>query len=77
MDLWKKIWALKVLKKVKNHMWRACRNSLPIKTNLVRRTIIANDICDRCHGAAENVIHTPWECPEIDVVMNDRILSFN
>uniref|UniRef100_A0A7N2KW83 Reverse transcriptase zinc-binding domain-containing protein n=1 Tax=Quercus lobata TaxID=97700 RepID=A0A7N2KW83_QUELO len=72
-DLWKKIWALKVPNKVKNHMWRACRNSLPTKTNLVRRTIIANDTCDRCHGAAE-VIHTLWECPEIDVVWTDATL---
>lgn len=73
-DLWKKIWALKVPNKVKNHMWRACRNSLPTKTNFVRKTIIANDTCDRCHGAVEAVIHVLWERPEIDVVWTNATL---
>ena len=72
--LWKGIWAFKVLNKVKNHLCRACQNSLPTKTNLVRRTIIANNICDRCHGAAKIVVHAPWECLEIDVVWNDDAL---
>ncbi|KAL0000463.1 hypothetical protein SO802_014244 [Lithocarpus litseifolius] len=72
--LWKGIWAVKVQNQVKNHLWRACRNSLPTKTNLVRRTIIANDIWDRCHGAAETVAQALWECLEIDVVWNDAAL---
>ena len=38
--LWEKIWALECLNKVRNLIWRACRNSLPSKCNLVRRTII-------------------------------------
>ena len=59
---------------MKNHLWRACQNSLPTKTNLVRRTIIANNICDRCHGAAKIVVHAPWECLQIDVVWNDDAL---
>lgn len=71
---WEGIWALKVPNKLKNHLWRACRNSLPTKTNLVCRTIIANDICDRCHGAVETVVHALWECPKIDVVWNDAAL---
>ena len=60
-SLWKGIWALKVLNKVKNHLWRACQNSLPTKTNLVRQTIIANDLCDRCHGAAKTMVHALWD----------------
>lgn len=59
---------------MKNHIWRACRNSLPTKTNFVRRTIIANDTCDRYHGVVEAVIHALWECPEIDVVWTDATL---
>lgn len=39
-QLWKGLWSLHTPSKVKNHIWRACRNSLPTKENLLRRTII-------------------------------------
>ena len=33
--LWKAIWVLQTPNKMKNHIWRACQNSLPTKENLV------------------------------------------
>nr|XP_023897448.1 uncharacterized protein LOC112009346 [Quercus suber] len=45
--LWKGIWSLKVPSKVKNLVWRAVKNSLPTKQNLVKRKAIwkrRNDI---------------------------------
>ena len=38
--LWQAIWNLPVLSKVKNLVWRATKNSLPSKDNLVQRKII-------------------------------------
>ena len=35
-ELWKKIWALECPNKVRNLIWRACRNSFPSKCNLLR-----------------------------------------
>ena len=34
--LWKTIWSVQDPNKIKKLMWRACRNSLPTKENLVR-----------------------------------------
>ena len=49
-------------------MWRACRNSLPTKDNLVCRTVIDCSTCDRCKQAPESALHAMWFCRELDVV---------
>uniref|UniRef100_A0A7N2N1Z6 Reverse transcriptase zinc-binding domain-containing protein n=1 Tax=Quercus lobata TaxID=97700 RepID=A0A7N2N1Z6_QUELO len=46
--LWKGIWTLQVPNKVKNLLWRACRNAFPTKEILIRWTIIIDPLCDRC-----------------------------
>ena len=66
--LWKKIWALKCPNTVRNLIWRACHNSLPSKCNLMRRTIISEQSCERCKGENEDVLHTVWSCKELDRV---------
>ena len=59
-SFWNRIWDLDVPNKVKNLIWRACRNSLPTNENLVRRTIISDATCDRCAICPENPIHALW-----------------
>ena len=61
-------WSLKVSNKVENMVWRACRNSLPTKMNLVRCMIIDSPICDRCQDSPESVLHGLWSCREVDIV---------
>ena len=60
--VWKCIWSLEVPNKYKNMLWRACKNSLPTKQNLVRRTIIQNPSCDHCSLQAEETLHALWSC---------------
>ena len=52
-------------------MWKACRNSLPTKENLVCRTIIDSPTCDCCKQASESTLHAMWSCRELDVVWED------
>ena len=66
--LWKKIWALECPNKVRNLIWRACCNSLPSKCNLLRRTIITEQRCDRCKEENEDVVHAVWGCKGLDGV---------
>ncbi|XP_023892982.1 uncharacterized protein LOC112004977 [Quercus suber] len=66
--LWKRLWSLKVPNKVKNLLWRACRNAMPTKANLVRRTIINDPLCERCRAAHETPLHALWTCKELDIV---------
>ena len=46
--LWNKIWGLNVLAKVKNLAWCACQNSLPTKTNMMKRKVVVGSVCDIC-----------------------------
>ena len=73
--LWKGIWTLQVPNKVKNLLWRACRNALPTKASLVHRTIINDPLCDHCPGAREMLVHALWDCKELDTVWADSELS--
>ncbi|XP_065627884.1 uncharacterized protein LOC136066852 [Quercus suber] len=70
--LWRTLWSLQVPNKIKNLVWRACRNSLPTKENLVRRTIIECPTCDRCKQAPESALHALWTCNELDVVWEEE-----
>ncbi|XP_075648656.1 uncharacterized protein LOC142619445 [Castanea sativa] len=42
--------------------------ALPIKEALVRRTIIEDPLCDRCHVALESPLHALWYCNELDTI---------
>ena len=69
-QLWKGLWSLHTPNKVKNHIWRACRNSLPTEENLLRRTIITSSTCDHCQEHAESPLHAMWSCSKLDEAWN-------
>jgi len=75
--LWRTIWSVQVPNKIKNLMWRAWRNSLTTKENLVRRTIFDSPTYDRCKQASKSALHAMWSCRELDVVWeNDMQWQF-
>jgi hypothetical protein len=61
--LWKALWGLQVPNSTKAFLWRACRNILPTKDNLLRRGVVKEDRCILCENGSETLIHVLWECP--------------
>ena len=47
-SIWSRIWKLSVPNKVKNFLWKACKEALPVKKNLVRRRVLEEDVCCHC-----------------------------
>nr|POE87088.1 putative ribonuclease h protein [Quercus suber] len=70
--LWKKIWGLQVPNKVKHLAWKACKDSLPTKTNLIRRKIITEGCCDVCKLHQEDVVHALFLYPALQLVWRPR-----
>ena len=44
-------------------MWRAAKNALPVKINLVKRYVLPEATCDHCQSQPEDVLHALWTCP--------------
>ena len=72
--LWKTIWSMRVAQKVMNFLWRACCNAMPTRQALVKRTIIADPICERCRVVIEDPLHALWSCSKVDIVWVDQTL---
>ena len=58
--LWKVLWSLKIPNKVKHFGWRACKNILPTLSNLKKRGIVDNDLCEECKMGYESFGHVFW-----------------
>ena len=54
---WRRIWSLSVPNKIKHFLWRACRDSLPTKKNLLARNVIRNALCKWCNKEVEDSVH--------------------
>ena len=70
---WKKIWGLQVPNKVKHLAWKACKDSLPTKTNLISRKVITEGCCDACKLHQEDVFHAFFCCLTLQPVWRSRI----
>ena len=63
--LWNRIWGLHVPNKIKRLAWKACKNALPTKLNLVHHKIIMDDCCDACKTQQEDAVHALFLCPDL------------
>lgn len=60
---WRVTWNLKISPKVKIFMWRAIRDILPIKEQLIRRKVNINPYCPVCNAEYETITHCLISCP--------------
>ncbi|KAF7140294.1 hypothetical protein RHSIM_Rhsim06G0103400 [Rhododendron simsii] len=61
-SFWNFLWNLKIPPKLKHFWWRACRNKLATKENLVQRKCAISPICQRCGKAIESSEHILFLC---------------
>ena len=53
--------------------WKACRDLLPTKTNLICRKDITESYCDVCKLHQEDVVHALFHCPASQLVWRSRV----
>ena len=61
--IWRKIWKLPVPTNVKNFIWHAAANVIPMADNLIKRRVQVNFICPICNASNESLLHILVECP--------------
>ncbi|KAK2358306.1 hypothetical protein QL285_095501 [Trifolium repens] len=60
---WKGIWRLNVPPKVKNLIWRSCRDVMPTRKRLQDKGVLCPGTCVTCNDAEEDLAHVYFNCP--------------
>ncbi|KAF7837677.1 hypothetical protein G2W53_006159 [Senna tora] len=55
--LWNSIWKAKVQPKVRNFIWKLCKNAIPVRDNLARRKMKVDNQCPICLKEIETTEH--------------------
>jgi hypothetical protein len=61
-QVWKKLWQLKVVPKVRIFWWQALQRFLPCYAELARRHVMDNGICKLCGHEDETLYHAMLQC---------------
>jgi hypothetical protein len=61
-SFWNRIWSSRVQPKIRNFIWRACRNILPTQTRLFDKQISYTFSCQWCEDEPETSDHVLWHC---------------
>ena len=60
---WQGIWRLKVPPKIKNLVWRICRDVVPTMRRLQDKGVQCPLSCVVCNGPEEDLNHICFNCP--------------
>ena len=58
--IWNGIWKIKAPQKIRHFIWRAAKDSLPSRQNLVRWQIKVDETCSLCNEHQESILHALW-----------------
>ena len=59
---WWSNWSCNIPHKIHHFAWRACRDALPMKENLVRQKVLSDSCCNKCKLVEETSSHLFWSC---------------
>lgn len=62
---WRLLWQLNILHKIHHFAWRACKDIIPTKENLVKRKMLLEGCYDACQLEVESSGHLFWECASV------------
>ena len=60
--LWKRMWHLNILEKIRIFAWRLCMNAIPTLTNLFKKGIQMDVTCPICKKDPESIEHAILRC---------------
>ena len=66
--VWKKIWKIRTPNKIRHFIWRAAKDSLPTKQNLLARHLPISPVCAGCGDHTETTLHCLWLCDQSRLV---------
>lgn len=61
-DYFERLSNLQIPNKVKNFVWRACSDSLPTKTQMLKRKVIATGRCPLGNEVGEDLFYILFKC---------------
>lgn len=71
--LWKHLWKMKVPNKIKIFAWRACKNGVPTRENLVQKHVLTEATCRLYFSDWEDITHAIVTCNSLQGLMQDYI----
>ncbi|XP_074266286.1 uncharacterized protein LOC141588759 [Silene latifolia] len=60
--IWKAIWKIPVLPRIKAFMWQLCNEALPTRANIAARMGQVDTACPRCQSNVETCLHVVRDC---------------
>lgn len=61
-QFWRRLWSIQIPHKIRHFAWRAARDILPTKENLVTRKVSVDSKCEECGVSAKSFYHLFLEC---------------